>query len=742
MPFLAPLAVAVSSAWASLGAVTILGIKATSIIATAVTVGASIGLNYYQTQQAKRKARRQTASLSTSQEYQQTLRQATAPRFRSYGTVKVGGIFAFQEARNGYLYSLIVTGQGTIAGIDEFWLNDRQVLTDASNQVITAPFLSGGLPVVTIEWRRGFIEQPASALLLEAFSEWTIDHKLLGLPWTLLRYQQVPADSYQTVYNGQAPSFRQVHRAALIYDPRDEAQDWDDANTWVWSDNPALILLDYMTHREGMGLSRTLLDPDSFGAAADACDELVPLKEGGAERRYRASGSYNLDVEPKTVVQSILDTCRGEIRLLPNGKVGLEIGRYDEAPAITVTPDFILSWDILRKGALLGEFNGVKPIYTSPDHDYQEIEGEPFYNLDSVETLGRTINEDFRLPWVTSFTQARRLSKIELYEDNPEWSGSIVLNAFGLNLLDQRLFRLQIEELGIDHICRNRGVSIAEDLTTVRVEFATLDPRAYEWNPDTDEGTPPPVTEETGITNSLSIPLDVRVVTGVRGGTMTGGIAWQPPDNPSLATDVRWRVVGGSYSTAQVPAGTHGYEFSPLTDGLSYEAEVRHIDATGNVSAWSGPTFVAADDTEAPPIPATFTVTGGVEQAVVRFSGGGGTTWAIEVVAAADGASMPSFGSPLVRRVGLPTASNVVTVVQPSGERDFWARAVSIAGVASATTIGPIDATVTDAPPPPDVGGGGAGSGDGGFNGGGEGNTGGGYAGVDGGDPSDPASLY
>lgn len=705
MPFLAPLAVAAASAWTALGGLTILGISATSILGFVATTALSYGLSAYEKTEQKRKARKQAAAQTASsfgQDIQQIIRQATAPRFRSYGTVKVGGLLSFFEARNGYLYLMTVTGQGTIAGIDEFWINDKQVLLDGVNNVVTEPFLLNGSFIIAFEWRRGLIDQPSSNILQTDFPEWTAAHQLKGLAWTLMRATQVPQDKYQSIYNSTEPTFKQVHRGVLVWDFRDPAQNPSDPNTWQWSNNPIVCLLDYFMHTDGMALNSGLFDFPSFIAAANRCDELVPLASGGAERRYTCSGTYNLDDEPKTIIDGILDSCRGEIRLMPSGRIGVNIASYNPTPAFTILDEHILSYEISRGGQVIAEFNSVKAKYTSPLHDYQVMEAQAFRNEAAVAQFGRELPEDFPIPWVTSFTQARRLAKIELYEDNPDWSGTLTVNAFGLNLLSEWYFRLVLTELGIDVICRNNGVTVGEDLTTVKIEFASQSPIAHQWS-TAEEGSPPPLSADTSDNASLVVPTGLRVVTGIRGGvTCYGGVTWNRVTTSGVTSDVRWRELGGDWHTTNT--GTNAwYEFSPLTLGHTYEVNVRHVNTAGNVTTWTAITFVATDDQTPPGIPTDFQVSPGVESATIQITNSTAPqAWAVQVQSVPQGAAPPNFSAPIAVFWGGPGETLSGTVSQPSGPRDFYARCVAITNQVS-SPIGPITATI-QAPPPPATG--------------------------------------
>jgi hypothetical protein len=51
--------------------------------------------------------------------------------------------------------------------------------------------------------------------------------------------------------------------------------------------------------------------------------------------------------------------------------------------------------------------------------DYQTVEGEPYADEDDQDING-VLAQDFTLPWVQSYSQARRLAKITMAKRNPK----------------------------------------------------------------------------------------------------------------------------------------------------------------------------------------------------------------------------------------------------------------------------------------------------------------------------------
>src|SRR5690606_23810070 len=130
-------------------------------------------------------------------------------------------------------------------------------------------------------------------------------------------------------------------RLSKVYDPREVGHDPADPGTWAWSENAGLAILDYLTHPDGMRLSKDDCDLESFAAFADLCDEAVPLAAGGTEKRYRLWGVYQLTDEPDAVIQRMRRACDAEFYQTPEGKIGIRGGKW-EAPTVTLREGQIL----------------------------------------------------------------------------------------------------------------------------------------------------------------------------------------------------------------------------------------------------------------------------------------------------------------------------------------------------------------------------------------------------------------
>jgi hypothetical protein len=540
---------------------------------------------------------------------QQTIRQAIAPRIRHYGRVKVGGILTFYESLNGVLHSLIVTGHGEIDSIEQYWLNDKQVTLNANGEVQEAAyrlngaasggggisFLSSvplgnstGSTLITLKPKLGTALQTAHAGLTSTFPTlWTAAHRQQGCSNIYCTFRETPAESFSKYYSGGAPNVTIVLKGAKLFDPR--------TNVTVWSDNSALIILDFLTHADGYRLPIAEINLACFAEQAAICDELVPLKAGGTEKRYRAWGSYSLQESPRDVLSRMLDTCDGEIYADNNGKISLRVGKWVE-PTVTISDETgeILAFNMTGGNNALSAFNVVKHTFTSEKHGFQTQEGDPWRDNANIALRAQELETSRDLTMVPSFAQARRLAKIASIKGNPAFTGSFQANLAGLKALNQRVIKLTVSEAGIYNTpILISGVRISEGLGGVDIQYVTLPSDMYEWNAALEEGNPPLIatayTNDSVVEPPTGVLVAVETISPSVGGTAPVlRVSWDMPSRDSLSHRVRYKLTSETvWNEAVAVAGVLSLQTGIVNDGAEYEVQAASMSPLGQVSAWS-----------------------------------------------------------------------------------------------------------------------------------------------------------
>lgn len=460
-------------------------------------------------------------------------RDTVGARFRGYGRyrVKKSSLFELKVQNptgDGILYVGSMIHSGEIDEIEEHRYNDQIVRLRESDGAVTYPGVWWDVNRVFLHYHYGTDSQVADTFLTAAFpGRWTSVHQLNGIAYTVGKFNGVPLEDFATVYQSGVPQYTAIIRASKVYDPRESGHDIDDPTTWEWTQNAALILMDYLWHADGMRLPRALIVQalDDWIEQANICDEIVPLiggvETGDGEARYRLSGEYKFTDAPKDILRKMLSCVDGRVYLREDGAIVLKVGQF-ETPGTdeTFTDDDILAYTGMRRGAPKTELrNEIRATYTSPGHDFAEQEADPWRDETSI-TIDGVQTETLDLQWCPSHSQARRMMKVTSYRLNPDWQGTVVTNARGLGLLNKRYAHFTISDLGIDEDFFI--VSSEIDLLSGRCTFevSSFPSTAFDWDA-TEEGNSPEF--ETPGDWGIVVPEGATEVTITADGAGGGG---------------------------------------------------------------------------------------------------------------------------------------------------------------------------------------------------------------------------
>lgn len=658
-----------------------------SIIAYGITIAGSLGASFLLGQQQKR---------GDSAQQQVTVKQSLPVRTRSYGRVMRAGALGFMETGDGgALYRLVIHDEGEWDAIEQWWLNDVNSGL-SGGEVQALPWGSN----ITIESHLGTDDQTASPALLAAFGGlWTADHRLRGLAYSVMRCGWVQEKNFGKVYPNGVPELRVVARTSKVYDPR--------TGLTQFSRNPALCILDHLSHRDGLRIAPAMIDQASFAAMAYVHDQPVPLAAGGAEVRYSVDLTYSLTDSPIEVHRRLLQSCDGEIYPTAEGKIGIRGGVFEE-PAVTLNEDHITGYRYVGGADKLAAFNHLKLTCTNPNADYQPAEIEPWDDLASQAVLG-VLQQELSLTQVTSWTQARRLGRIAFHRGNPDHKLTLQTRAAGVVALGERCVRVTLAELALDATFLIERFELRFDGTQLvgcELVLSSLSAAAYAWS-TADEGgapvtpAPPPAgslpPEPTGL--ALSIER-TEVTSGVYQLRLRATV--NPVSGTPWETIGRYRPVGSALWADMQDAGDWAVVSDVLQDGVEYEVEAAHAGYGGALSGMVGPwcdpqTITAIADSVVTGPPTGFVANGAPGEVALAWTAPGSANLrSVRLYRAASGAG---FGAAtIVTTVNLSPnqAYDMVDDGLSPGAYDYWARALNRSGLGDATsTAGPITATVT-----------------------------------------------
>ena len=231
-----------------------------------------------------------------------TGRSSNDTRKLIYGQVRTGGnIFFMATAENANdqdeLTLAIVFAAHEIEEFTKFYFNDDELtILDSSGNglfIVTAPAQYYEVETATVSQARiepivKGVGGQSNPILLSIRSDWNNStHKVTDQAYAVFRLDNHP-DSFAS----GLPNISALIKGRKIYDPR--------TTTTVWSDNPALVIRDYLLDDVyGLGATAAEIDDASFIAAANICDESVSLSGGGTEKRYTFNGVVDTGNTPR-----------------------------------------------------------------------------------------------------------------------------------------------------------------------------------------------------------------------------------------------------------------------------------------------------------------------------------------------------------------------------------------------------------------------------------------------------------
>lgn len=677
------------------------------------------------------------------QEGDVSIRQAIPPRVRLYGRQRIGGAMLYYDSTNdGDLFELVCHCAHEVAEYEEDWLNDQRVQLDADGNVLDDPWWQedNDDSTVVIVHNLGSPDQAIGHL---PNPPWTVNHRGRGLCATRVKYSDLKDEDQLRVFPSGPPPYRVVLKGAKIFDPRVAGTGPGQQNpaneaTWQWSDNAALVVLDYLSRTEngipvGFGIPFARIDLDSFAFAAGVCDQSIPIKVGGVvagvEKRWRSWGAYELTEDRKDVLKDLLDACAGRLIQGPDGKIGLDVGagKYritDSDPdgdddewtipvgvpvaSVTLGEEQLFGWDLTNGKTAIERVNEVRATYVSEAWNWAETEAGIQTDEDGIGRNG-TETSQIKLRFVPSESQAQRVAREVLRRGNPTWIGTIRTTLAGLDAWGERWLGLQISELEISGIFEITGMRLDRSTMMVEIDVQTYDDW-WDWTASSDEklpAVPPPTVDDdaevpvpTGVTVTIvHRQINAQMVAAV------GVIKWGPPPRSIYTARARYRPVTVPVSPWQsLPVAQDGLqvETNPLADGQGYEAQVRFIGSGGGGGDFSASVnFTAVADPVAPPAPSSLTAQQGVP-----------ATGQVTVTATAPNSpkhaslrfyrnTTASFvGATLIEGPIYCAPGSVRSYVDAPGTGDFWyyATSANFSNVES-TAFGPVAAEVLPASP-------------------------------------------
>ncbi len=510
-------------------------------------------------------------------ERKQMLRSASAPETVVVGKTMMSGLLFFAEEEEGEqdeneeLYMALAIASHPIHKLGQIYFNDDKI-EDLGNNA-------------QYEFHNGRTE--ADPYLLKNAPSWKEDMIGRGLAWLRLTLR---FDQEKFPYG--VPNVKSELWGKEIYDPRTEKT--------AWSNNGALVILDYYRHY--LGVPDSDIDWDAFKSAADICDETVQSPDGQSEPRYTLNGAYELEESPASVLEMMHKCIAGEPTYIA-GKHGILMQVYNGPALLTIDESQIIDTvTVTPELSLRDATNAIYGTFVDAEQQYNKTDFEPVVIEEWIEEDGLEIKENMDYRFVTSPYQANRLANLYLRKKRAGRRIQLRMNLDGYAYRPGDVIKLELPSLGISDLEFRIADWKFHPSEGVEITLEEDGPYIYEDLASKPFVRPPLTKLPTGGVaapiNLVFVPLSVTDI-------VQGYISWQ-----NVASDVRYNTVnilqnGKVIQSIQVPG--ERVDVNGLTRG-TYRVEVRAINVAGAMSAPAISDFAI----QAPPAPIGIEITPGM----------------------------------------------------------------------------------------------------------------------------------
>lgn len=503
------------------------------------------------------------SSVPAGRSYQGESVDSVAAHQIIYGRTKVGGVKVYSEEtqNNKYLHKVVAFAGHTVESFDEIYLNDDLVTLDGSGNVTSPAKYSG---YARIKVHLGGVNQAAdSDLVSESNGLWSTNHRLRGIAYLYGRFVY----NVDVFPNGE-PVITAVIKGKKVYDPR--------TGITAWTSNSALCLRDYLLSKYSLNETVDNIDDDLFSAAADVCDEAVPLLAGGTEARYACDGAFLSSTKPVDAINAILVTM--------GGSVWFSQGKWRVKAAAWKTPVDTFDENDLRSGLSVttrnsrrdnfnivgGKFRGEESLWV--ESEYPEYRSGTF--VDDDNGLESKANVDLLM--VGSSPRAQRLAKIALYtsRDQIVVSGLFSLRAMSLQVGDiiyfnntrmgwtAKTFEVKNWEFSIDQEMNLVVKMTMKEITPQSFDWTTVDESVFESN--NTNLIDPFYVDPVGLGVSSEVQVNYEKLTNILYANVTSSDSSKISKvevQYKLSSSSTWKPVGigsvGQYAVVDIPDGTY-----------------------------------------------------------------------------------------------------------------------------------------------------------------------------------------
>ncbi|MFM2422452.1 MAG: hypothetical protein RL291_982, partial [Pseudomonadota bacterium] len=515
------------------------------------------------------------------------------------GSLVYRHVFGANDAKLHLVFALADHECDSLSGII---VDGRPVTWDAGTGLV-AEYGTG----MKVTFHSGAYDQSADAgLVASSGGRWTNDDRGRGVCYVAveLTYNEVK-------FAGGVPRFLFLVKGAKFYDWRKDGTNggsgshrWGQPATYEWSDNPMVCLYNYRrgvfigaNRVAGMNTPASALPVSDWTAAANACDELVGLRAGGTEKRYRVNAIMSTSEEHREVIRAMLSACAG--REIDTGGELKPMPGISQAPVLTVTDDDLIAdapIEISPKMARNDLVNAVFGSFHDPAQQYEGVALPPrLSSADETADGGVRLEQHYSLDYVTSHAQGQRILEIFRRRGRHQMQVQCRLRSRFSVLEAGDWIAFTSSRYGwVSKTFEIVSALPGEDLT-VQVTLMETGNSVYAWVPADDEINPldPPDLPGGGTALTTVEGFTIANVTLQSGETQRPGLQaqWEPiNDLTVIAILIEYRQEGDTIAIerrAEDPKSGAYTWVEGVLGGAIYEARARLITNPARDLTWT-----------------------------------------------------------------------------------------------------------------------------------------------------------
>jgi hypothetical protein len=460
-----------------------------------------------------------------------------------------------------------------------------------------------GLPRVRVQKHLGTPTDPADAYLMSVVPDkWTSTAVLRGFCYTV-----VTLDLNQPEFQGGIPPIEVVLRGKKLYDPR--------TGLTAWSQNPALVLYDYLTS-EICNVAAADLPTANYITAANVCDEAQSF---GA--RYLFNGTITSDQDQAPILEKIAQSMAGSI---VSTTWEVTAGKY-VAPVMALTQEDMIGSVAVTPGISDADlYNGVRGQYISAENSYVATDIKPFQNATYLATDRRELWTNIDFPYTDGIQRVHNLCRIFVEDQRNGYTVKAQFSLKAWKLKVGQRITLTSELFGwsakIFRVTDKRFSPTSAVELTLKEDAASIwdfaDAVEADSTPNSNLANPFSIT---GLA-SLTCASGTDVLLKQSDGTIVSRISATWPAITSQVSingeiEIEWQKAGSDiWQKTRVNGAETQVYLSPVEDNQYYVVRGRAVDPYLNVkSNWAYATLHRViGKTEPPADVAAFSITNGV----------------------------------------------------------------------------------------------------------------------------------